>query len=417
MRVAVLGAGITGVTTAFALLEKGLDVTVFDANRYPAMDTSFANGGQLSASNAEVWNHAGTIAKGLTWLFKRDAPLSISLRPSWRKIAWLAEFIANVPNYRQHTIATARMAVEAREHLLHMAACAGVDFDLERRGILHFYRDRSSFEHARAVTELLREGGVDRRPVTNQEIHAIEPALSGDFYAGFYTASDFSGDIHKFCRGLAQTCERRGVTLRMETQIHGLRTGSDGVSVLSARGSGQVEPEYFDAAVICAGVGSRTLASMVGDRLPIYPVKGYSITVQLTGNEARHGAPTVSLLDEQTKIVASRLGPDRFRVAGTAELNGENRDIRADRIQSLLNWVRDLFPAINTDHVVPWAGLRPMLPGMMPRIGRGDAPGIFYNTGHGHLGWTLSAATAQAVAAAVTAASAGTARRGWLCPV
>jgi D-amino-acid dehydrogenase len=149
--------------------------------------------------------------------------------------------------------------------------------------------------------------------------------------------------------------------------------------------------------VICAGVASRQFASQLGDRVNIYPVKGYSITVNLPDAQSQQAAPTVSLLDDETKLVTSRLGTDRFRVAGTAEFNGFNKDIRADRIKPLVDWVNTCFPGVSTRQVVPWAGLRPMMPNMMPRVGRGAKANVFYNTGHGHLGWTLSAATADMV--------------------
>jgi D-amino-acid dehydrogenase len=154
---------------------------------------------------------------------------------------------------------------------------------------------------------------------------------------------------------------------------------------------------HFDGLVICAGVGSRRLAAMVGDRVNVYPVKGYAIMVMLRDAASRAAAPWVSLLDEDAKIVTSRLGKDRFRVAGTAEFNGFNRDIRADRIAPLVAWTRRYFPKVSTEHSVPWAGLRPMTPNMMPYIGQGHHASVFYNTGHGHLGWTLSAATADMI--------------------
>jgi D-amino-acid dehydrogenase len=156
-----------------------------------------------------------------------------------------------------------------------------------------------------------------------------------------------------------------------------------------------------DGIVICAGVASREFAAMLDERINVYPVKGYSITVQLDAPTSRQAAPTVSLLDEAAKIVTSRLGADRFRVAGTAEFNGFNRDIRADRIRPLVDWVRHHFRAIDTSKITPWAGLRPMMPNMMPVVRAGRIPGVFYNTGHGHLGWTLSAATAQMVAQSI----------------
>jgi len=163
------------------------------------------------------------------------------------------------------------------------------------------------------------------------------------------------------------------------------------------------EQHTFDGVVVCAGVHSRSIASQLGDRVNIYPVKGYSITVNLRDEASQAAAPWVSLLDDKAKIVTSRLGVDRFRIAGTAEFNGYNRDIRQDRIDPLIKWCNTHFPEINTKDVVPWAGLRPMMPTMLPRVGAGKMPGVFYNTGHGHLGWTLSAATAEMVGDACAA--------------
>jgi D-amino-acid dehydrogenase len=167
----------------------------------------------------------------------------------------------------------------------------------------------------------------------------------------------------------------------------------------------ETETQLFDNIVVCAGVGSRSLAAQLGDRLNVYPVKGYSITVNLDDLQSQQAAPSVSLLDDETKLVTSRLGLSRFRVAGTAEFNGVNKDIRADRIRPLIDWVQSCFPGVNTRSVVPWAGLRPMLPNMMPRVGPGRKPNVFYNTGHGHLGWTLSAGTAEILAAEVSVES------------
>ena len=152
---------------------------------------------------------------------------------------------------------------------------------------------------------------------------------------------------------------------------------------------------------MCAGVKSRGVAAQLGDRVNIYPVKGYSITVNLKDERSRQAAPWVSLLDDKAKIVTSRLGADRFRIAGTAEFNGYTRDIRQDRIDPLVQWCNTHFPDVSTQECIPWAGLRPMMPTMLPRVGAGTKPGVFYNTGHGHLGWTLSAATAEMVADAV----------------
>jgi D-amino-acid dehydrogenase len=399
--IAIVGAGITGVTTAYALLDCGHRVTLFERHRYAAMETSFANGGQLSASNAEVWYHPATLAKALRWILRSDAPLQLNLKPSWHKYSWLAEFVGQVPYYRSNTIATVRLALEARRRLFAIAESEGIDFDLERRGILHIYRDRQSFDHAGEVNLLLRQGGLERYSVTPEEMKAIEPTIHGRFYGGFFTPSDSTGDIHKFTRQLAAVCERRGMHLHCDASVDRIVPTRDGIT-LQWRGSGNdaagvVEEIGADAVVICAGVASRRFAALLGDRVNIYPVKGYSITIELDDTASREGAPWVSLLDDETKIVSSRLGADRFRVAGTAEFNGYNRDIRDVRVNPLTAWTRQLFPSVSTEQVTPWTGLRPMTPSMLPRVGAGRAPGVFYNTGHGHLGWTLSAATASMV--------------------
>ena len=398
--IAVIGGGITGVTTAYALAKRGFNVTLFEKNRYAAMETSFANGGQLSASNAEVWNHWSTILKGMKWMLKSDAPLLVNPKPSWHKLSWFMEFILNIPHYERNTVESARLAIAAREHLFAWAQEEGVDFDLKKEGILHIYREKKGFEHAGEVSKMLALGGLPRRAVTPSEMKTIEPTLAGTYYGGYFTESDSTGDIHKFTTGMARAAERLGVQCLYEQDV--LSIHSDGTKAeVTAAGSEGLVTHQFDGLVVCAGVESRSFAAQLGDRVNIYPVKGYSITVNLPDAQSQSAAPIVSLLDDETKLVTSRLGADRFRVAGTAEFNGYNKDIRADRIRPLIAWVNQCFPGINTRQVVPWAGLRPMMPNMMPRVGRGKLANVFYNTGHGHLGWTLSAVTADMVGGVV----------------
>ena len=394
-RVAVLGAGITGVTTAYSLYARGFDVTVFDRQRYAAMETSFANGGQLSASNAEVWNQWSTVLKGIRWMLQQEAPLSVNPRPGWHKISWMAEFLANIPRYRNNTIETARLAVTARAGLSEMADHAGVDFDFTPAGILHFYKSEKDFAHARKVTGLLAQGGLERRELSAEETLAKEPTLRGGVLGGFWTESDSTGDIHKFTVGLADWLRRQGVQFAMGHAVDDVSADAKGVTVRAR------DEQRFDAVVVAAGIASRGFARKLGDRVNVYPVKGYSITVNLPDAVSQAAAPRVSLLDDKAKIVTSRLGRDRFRIAGTAEFNGENRDIRADRVRPLVDWCETHFPDVCTENVIPWAGLRPMMPNMMPRVGAGRHARVFYNTGHGHLGWTLSAATADLVASTV----------------
>ncbi len=398
--IAVIGAGITGVTTAWSLMKRGHEVTLIDKNRYAAMETSFANGGQLSASNAEVWNHWSNVLKGMKWMLRADAPLKFSPAPSWHKYSWIAEFLANIPNYEKNTVDTVRLAIAAREHMATIAREAGIAYDREERGILHIYANEKGFAHARKVNALLAKGGLLREAVSAQDIARIEPAITGQFVGGFFTKSDATGDIHKFTVALADACARRGMTFRTQTTVADIKTVAGGVEItLDHEGASEITT--FDKVVVCAGVGSRALAAKLGDRVNIYPVKGYSITVHLADAQSRAAAPHVSLLDDDAKIVTSRLGADRLRIAGTAEFNGYNGDIRSARIRPLVSWCERLFPAVSTETVTPWAGLRPMMPDMLPRVGAGKRPGVFYNTGHGHLGWTLSAATAELVAEAI----------------
>ncbi|MEY4316198.1 MAG: D-amino acid dehydrogenase small subunit [Pseudomonadota bacterium] len=406
--IAIIGGGITGVTTAYALAKRGFAVTLFERHRYAAMETSFANGGQLSASNAEVWTHWSTILKGIKWMLKSDAPLLVNPKPSRHKLSWFAEFMAAMPAYERNTIETARLAVAARAHLFAWAQEEGIDFDAKKQGILHIYRDKKSFDHAGYVSTLLAKGGLPRHAVTPEEMKSIEPTLAGKYYGGYFTESDATGDIHKFTHGLANAAQRLGVRILYDQDVTHVQSNNAQAVVTVAQSDAQPSVHTFDAVVVCAGVASRDFAAQLGDRVNIYPVKGYSITVNLNDAQSQAGAPNVSLLDDETKLVTSRLGVDRFRVAGTAEFNGYNRDIRADRIKPLVDWVQQCFPNINTRSVVPWAGLRPMMPNMMPRVGRGRASNVFYNTGHGHLGWTLSAITADMVVDVVREATAPT---------
>jgi D-amino-acid dehydrogenase len=398
----VVGGGITGVTSAYALAQQGIQVTLIEKNRYPGMETSYANGGQLSASNAEVWTHPSTLIKGLKWMLQSDAPLLMNPAPTWHKLSWMAEFVAAMPRYKDNTIATARLAIESREHHMAWAKAEGIDFDHQPKGILHIYRDKKGFDHAGEVSKLLAQGGLPRRAVTPAEMKAIEPTLQGQYYGGYFTESDSTGDIHKYTFGLAKACERLGVKFLTEHQV--LTVGSNGqTATVQVQHAGQTDTLSFDGIVICAGVHGRGMAAQLGDRLNIYPVKGYSITVGLHDAASQAAAPQVSLLDDETKLVTSRLGTDRFRVAGTAEFNGIDLNIRADRIKPLVNWVNQCFPGVDTRRVEPWAGLRPMLPHMLPRVGAGKKANVFYNTGHGHLGWTLSAITAHQLASHVMA--------------
>jgi D-amino-acid dehydrogenase len=383
-KIAVIGAGITGILAAYYLARAGHKVTVLEQERHPAMKTSFANGGQVSVSNSEVWTTWSNVGKGIKWMFQKDAPLLIRPKPSISKIKWMTKFLWNTlkGDYARNTAATIRLGMESRSLYKEIIEEEGLSFDQSYCGILHFYKDPQYFQNAMSVKELYNANRCEWDILSPLKTVSLDPALSDleDIVGGVWTPSDWTGDIHKFCIELANVLEKKyGVEFVFDFKV-----------------PTSIEEdlfEAFDSVVVSAGVGSVKIAKMFGDSLPIYPVKGYSITINVREEDMRH-VPRVSLLDDQAKIVTSTLG-NRFRVAGTAELAGENYDIRRDRIEPLLYWVHENFPNIDTSDYSSWACLRPMTPDMMPIVSRSKTPNVYYHTGHGHLGWTLSPATAK----------------------
>lgn len=380
--IAVIGAGITGITTAYYLAKAGHNVSVYEQEPHVAMKTSYANGGQVSVSNSEVWTTWGNVKKGAKWIFKKDAPLLIRPRLDIAQWKWLAKFLYYTATgvYKENTKKTIQMGLDSRVLYSEIIHDEKLEFDQIQSGILHFYKDRAYYDAAVKAKQIYNENGVDWDMLSSQEIPNLDRAIKhlNFLEGGAWTASDWTGDIHKFCHELARILERKyGVSFFMNC--------TPNVQSLT---------EIYDSVIISAGVGSVKLAKQVGDSLPIYPVKGYSITINNVHPEL---LPKVSLLDDQAKIVTSSLG-NRFRVAGTAELAGENYDIRRDRIQPLLDWVHINFPNIDTHDYSSWACLRPMTPNMMPIVKQSKSnKKVFYNTGHGHLGWTLAPYTAQLV--------------------
>ena len=410
-KVAVIGAGIAGTTTAYALVKKGYKVTIIDSRRYPAMATSYANGGQLSASNAETWNTPKNVMNGIKWMFKPDAPLLFNPSPEIQKYKWMMGFLwATLKGeHKKNTLETIDMAKKARETYFKIAEDEGIEFELLKKGILRFYDSEKEFKLDQAKKSWLDQEGMEWDTLTTEEVKELEPAFKNNanyekIVGGIYTKSDASGDIHKFCTNLERVLvEKYSANLQLNTTVEYI-SRQKGELVLTMRKENEIMNDSFDNVVICAGVGTQSFASRLGDKMNIYPVKGYSITIDLKDEISKSCAPSVSLIDQPVKIVASRLG-DRFRVAGTAELAGINTDIRQNRIRPLLDWVEKYFPNVSTETYTPWAGLRPMTPNMMPITSESRMKGIFYHAGHGHLGWTLSAETANQVVAKIEAGS------------
>ena len=410
-KVAVIGAGIAGTTTAYALLKKGYKVTIIDSRRYPAMATSYANGGQLSASNAETWNTPKNVMNGIKWMFKPDAPLLFNPSPEIQKYKWMMGFLwATLKGeHKKNTLETIVMAKKAREIYFKIAEDEGIEFELLKKGILRFYDSEKEFKLDQAKKSWLDQEGMEWDTLTTEEVKELEPAFKNNanyekIVGGIYTKSDASGDIHKFCTNLERVLvEKYSASLQLNTTVEYI-SRQKGELVLTMRKENEIMNDSFDNVVICAGVGTQSFASRLGDKMNIYPVKGYSITIDLKDELSKSCAPSVSLIDQPVKIVASRLG-DRFRVAGTAELAGINTDIRQNRIRPLLDWVEKYFPNVSTETYTPWAGLRPMTPNMMPITSESRMKGVFYHAGHGHLGWTLSAETANQVVAKIETGS------------
>jgi len=383
-RIAVIGAGLTGILAAYYLARAGHRITVLEQESYPAMRTSFANGGQVSVSNSEVWTTWSNVCKGIKWMFQKDAPLLIRPSLSISKATWLAKFLWNTikGEYARNTAETIQLGIKSRQLYKELISDEAVNFDQSNCGILHFYKDPQYLINASDVKELYNANGCEWNMLGPIQTISLDPALKDleEVIGGAWTPSDWTGDIHKFCIEMQRILENKyHVEFNFDTNIDKLAC--------------EELLEEFDCIVVSAGVGSVKIARHFGDTLPIYPVKGYSITINVKPEDMKY-VPKVSLLDDQAKIVTSTLG-NRFRVAGTAELAGENYDIRRDRIEPLINWVRTNFPDIDISNYSSWACLRPMTPNMMPIVKKSKRHNVYYHTGHGHLGWTLSPATAK----------------------
>lgn len=383
---AVIGSGVTGLLGAYYLAKEDYDVTVYERESYSGMQCSYSNGGQIGVSNSETWHSWSNVIKGIKWLSKKDAPLLIRPSIDIDRALWLCRFLFNTARNvsEVNTIKTISMGLESRQLYKQIADEEGIDFDFKQSGILHFYKNKKYFDAAKSVQKMYEDNGCEWQILTSDEVLEREPTLQNynmvgeQILGGVWTPSDWVGDIHKFCIGLEKVLiSKYKVIFRKENHINHHRL--EGLISL------------YDGVVISAGVNSKKIAISLGDPCTIYPVKGYSVTIQC---DKKTQLPTVSLLDDQSKIVSSTFG-NRLRIAGTAELAGYNYDIRMDRIKPLLDWVDTHLPYVNTHDYRTWACLRPMTSDMLPMVCKSNRPGYYYHTGHGHLGWTISPATAK----------------------
>lgn len=400
MKILVLGAGLLGTSSAWYLRAAGHDVTVIDRQPAAGLETSFANGGQISVSHAEPWANPHVLPRLLKWLGRRDAPLLWHWRADPAQWAWGLRFLREcLPGRTQANIAAILgLALYSRERLQLLRAELGLEYDQLQRGILHIYTDHDELAAAMKAAHLMARYGLDREILDAQACLVIEPALAGAgslLVGGDYTASDESGDAWRFTQALAARAAAAGVVFRHGVHVDRIATGGGRVAGVLVHDADGASLETADAYVLALGSYSPLLLRPLGLSLPICPAKGYSATLTLADEAS---APSVSITDDERKLVFSRLG-NRLRVAGTAEFNGYDLTLDPVRCQALIDRTRQLFPDLQIiGEPEFWCGLRPATPSNVPYIGRSRLPNLWLNTGHGTLGWTMACGSGAALA-------------------
>ncbi len=396
MKVVILGAGVVGVTAAYYLQKDGHEVTVVDRQDGAGLETSFANGGQISPSQAYPWAAPEVPFLMLKWLGRNDAPLLYRMRLDPRLWIWSLQFLANCTpgNFMKNTVKNLRMSLYSRSLLPEIRKETGIEYDCLEKGILQIYRNQKELDKAAKFNDALHKLGCEHQVLDANGVRALEPAYNSSpdkIIGGIYTKDDESGDAFKFSHELAKYAAGKGVTFRYNETIKSLnKDGSKITSVTTDKGT--IEADTF---VMSMGSYSPLFLRPLGIKAPIQPVKGYSITVPTAGH---NGAPTVSLTDNDHKLVFSRVG-ERMRVAGTAEFTGYDTELNDRRVTSLRDLAQKLFPNAG-DYAATefWTGLRPMTPDGVPIIGPTPYENLYMNTGHGTLGWTMCASSGQLTA-------------------
>lgn len=407
-RILIVGAGLIGTSCAYHLSKNpNNEITVIDRQPGVGLETSYANGGQISVSHAEPWANPSAPFKVLSWLFKEDAPLLFTPRFDIHQLRWCLGFLQQCTpsNTNRNIRDIVRLGIYSREQLQKIRVEENLNYDQRTEGILHFYTDQTEFDNAKKPTELMRSLGCDRNIISHEECYEIEPTLictRKQLVGGTYTAEDESGDAHKFTTELAKIAEKNGVKFMFNQELRRLEEFELAAGVAISYHAGYKRTvHYFDQIIIANGSYSAPLLRNVGVNLNVYPAKGYSATIKIP-EHAGVLAPTVSLTDDEKKIVISRLG-DRLRVAGTAELNGYNTDLNDVRCTALLTRLKTLFPmlmsTIKPEDVTFWTGLRPATPSNVPYIGKvSKYENLYVATGHGTLGWTEACGTGKIMA-------------------
>ena len=396
MKVIVLGAGIVGVTSAYQLARAGHEVTVVDRQAGPALETSFANAGEVSPGYSSPWAAPGLPVKALQWLFMHHRPLVIWPKPDPAMIAWGLRLLLNCPaaRYELNKSRMVPIAEYSRDSLRELRDRLGLAYDQRAQGTLQLFRKQSQLDGTGRDIEVLKRYGVGWELLDRDGCIAVEPALARvreKFVGGLRLPGDETGDCFKFTNALAAVCHGQGVEFRWDTPIGAIETDGRRITGI-ATGAGRVQG---DAYVVALGSYSPSLLAPIAVKVPVYPVKGYSITVPITDPA---GAPESTVMDETHKVAITRLG-DRIRVGGTAELVGFDTTLRQGRRRTLEHVVGDLYPAGgDVARAKFWCGLRPMTPDGTPVVGATRFPNLFINTGHGTLGWTMACGSGRVIA-------------------
>jgi len=396
MKVLVLGAGVIGITAAYELAGAGHEVTVVDRQAAPALETSFANAGEVSPGYSAPWAGPGVPVKAIKWLAMHHRPLVIRPHIDRAFIAWVLAMLRNctATRYAINKARMVRLAEYSRDCLRALRADTGLAYDERMQGTLQLFRTQKQFDGSADDIAVLRQSGVAFELLDRAGCIRHEPALaqvSDKFVGGLLLPGDETGDCFKFTQALAKLAAERGVSFRFGTTLRGLvRNGKrlDGV----ATDAGTL---VADAYLVALGSYSPLLLGPIGLRIPVYPVKGYSITVPIVDST---GAPESTVMDETHKVAVTRLG-DRIRVGGTAELAGYTLKLHEARRKTLAHVVGDLFPrGGDIARAEFWCGLRPMTPDGTPVIGATPVENLYLATGHGTLGWTMAAGTGRVMA-------------------
>jgi D-amino-acid dehydrogenase len=410
MKVIVLGAGIIGVATAWYLLEEGHEVTVVERQPDAALETSFANGAQISVCFCEPWASAGAPFKVARWMLQDDSPLLFRPRLDPHQWRWALSFLGqcNDAAFARNVEQLVALGRYSHESLKSVVAATGIQYERLERGILHFFSSAADYESGLKAAALMRDHGVDRRVLGRDEVLQVEPALKAfgeHIHGGTYTPSDESGDARVFTQKLAERCAARGATFLYGHDVLGLDKAGNRIAGVRVRdrATGRGATLTSDHVVAAAGSFTAPLLRPLGIHLNIYPAKGYSATLRLKRPE---DASVVSLLDDTRKIAISRLG-DHIRIAGTAEMAGYDTSIDGatsrKRCEALVRRYEQLFPGVaDTSEPNFWAGLRPSTPNNLPYIGRSKIANLWLNAGHGTLGWTHGAGSGRALAELVS---------------